>query len=510
MRPISSTRPLLLSAVVTLLTLTACTSFQPAREAARRLPLEPCVIEGLEGEALCGTYPVWEDRQARAGHKIPIRVIVLPALGPDPAPDPLFLFAGGPGESIAGGAGVWGLPIFNPLRERRDVVLVDQRGTGGSHLLQCRLPGSDEDVAGYFEDFLDAGVAEACRRELEERADLSLYTTSIAMDDVDEVREWLGYERINLSGGSYGTRAAQVYMRRHPESVRSAILLGVTALRQHLPLYHARDGREALDGILQLCARDEACNAAFPKIAAEHREVLRRLDQEPARAMIPHPETGEPVEVTIRRPFFAEQIRFMAYTAQRSTVIPLIIHRAYEGDFTPFARISMLFEPLIRQELAFGMFLSVTCAEDIPFMEPEEIEAAVAGTYLGDYRVRMQQEACEHWVRGEIPAGFHDPVLSDAPVLLVSGPYDPVTPPSWAEEVAEHLPNGHHLVIPQGHHGPFGLSNLDCFVQLQADFLDRGSAQGLDTSCVETMERPPFVTSMEELEALISQAQAEG
>lgn len=504
-------RHLALLSLLALPLLAACVSSQrgTARDAARRLPLTPCRVEHLDEEVLCGSYRVWEDREARSGRKIPIRVVVLPALGPDPAPDPLFLFSGGPGEASARNAGGWG-GFLRPIRECRDLVFIDQRGTGGSNLLQCKLPGGPDDLAGYFEDFLGAEVAAACRVELEPRADLSLYTTSIAMDDIDEVRQWLGYERINLAGGSYGTRAVQTYLRRHPEHVRTAILEGVVAPRQHLPLYHARDGRDALDGLFAVCAADETCAGAFPDLAAEHREVIRRLDAEPARVTLPHPESGDPVEVTIRREFFAEQLRFLNYSPQPARTLPLLVHRAYLGDFEPFARLSVRFEPELREALAFGMFLSVTCAEDLPYITPQAAAALTADTYLGDYRVRIQKAACGEWVRGEIPADFHQPVRSDAPVLMISGPYDPVTPPLWAEEVGRTLPNSRHVVIPNAHHSIFGLSNHECALGIESEFLDRGSAEGIDTSCVTTMERSPFVTSVEELEELLAEAAGEG
>src|SRR5215510_11211236 len=187
--------------------------------------LKPCKIEGLQTEVLCGTMSVWENRTAKTGRKIDLYMVVLPAQNPNPAPDPVFYINGGPGYGSAGAATGMG-QFLGEIRNQRDIVLVDQRGTGKSHPLHCPLPGSDDDLQGYVRTLFPMEVLRACEPKLAAEADLTQYTTEIAMDDLDEVRAWLGYERINVFGGSYGTRAAQAYMRQHPEHVRSAVLTG--------------------------------------------------------------------------------------------------------------------------------------------------------------------------------------------------------------------------------------------------------------------------------------------
>jgi pimeloyl-ACP methyl ester carboxylesterase len=480
-----------------------CTSFNPAQEAARRLPLAPCTVEGLKEKVLCGDYAVWEDREARQGRRIRLHVVVLPALAREPAPDPLVVLAGGPGDSAANAAADHA-ESGRSIRRRRDIVLVDQRGTGSSHRLDCPVPGGPGDLQGYLQPVLPVDVVRRCRQELAERADLRFYTTSIAADDLDELRAWLGYQRINLEGGSYGTRAAQVYMRRHPGSVRTAVLVGTVGMDQHLPLFHARDGKRSTDLLLAACRADASCGRAFPRLGEELAQVLSRLEREPASAEVDDPQTGRPVRVTLSRDVFAEDLRFLLYTADSAAAFPFVVHRAFEGDFRPFVRVALRWETALRSILAFGMHLSVTCAEDVPFLPPEEgIAAAVAGTHLGDFRVRQQLAACREWPRGEIPAAYHEPVTAQVPTLLVSGELDPVTPPSWAEQVAARLPQSLHLVLAEGHHGPGGLSHPDCLVGLVADFLERGTAEGLDTSCVSRMKRPPFITDRAGFEKLL-------
>ncbi|HEX3474866.1 MAG TPA: alpha/beta hydrolase [Kofleriaceae bacterium] len=498
---------------ILLLVLAACGSpggsptAAPGPSAARstaRERLAPCNLDGVTGPVLCGSYAVWENRATRQGRKIDLRIVVLPALGPDVAPDPVVEFAGGPGDAAGNAVRDWAQQ--REVRAHRDIVLVDQRGTGASHRLDCKIPRDPGDVQAYFEPSLPPAEVHRCRGELEQSADLAQYTTSIAADDLDEVRGWLGYDKINLHGGSYGTRAAQVYLRRHGDHVRSALLIGVAAMDQYLPLFHARDGKHSLDRLFEACAGAPACAAAFPDLRAEHERVLAGLDRERGRATVDSPVDHHPVAVTIPRDIFAEQIRFSLYSAGVSSVTPFVIHRAAQGDFEPFARMAMSWEPAFRGILAYGMHLSVTCAEDVPFITPAMVESATAGTYLRGYRVLQQVAACRDWPRGEIPAGYHQPVRSDVPVLLVSGPYDPVTPPRFAAGVARQLPHAVQLTIPDGHHGQGGLAHPECIAGITARFFDRGTADGLDTSCVATMVRPPFVTDAATFAALLQAA----
>ncbi|HEX3766015.1 MAG TPA: alpha/beta fold hydrolase [Kofleriaceae bacterium] len=479
----------------------AASAASPTARPGPRDRLAPCQLDGVTGPVLCGSYAVWENRATRQGRKIDLRVIVLPALGADVAPDPLVDFAGGPGASATDAVRGWAQR--REIRAHRDILLVDQRGTGGSHRLDCKVPRDPADVQGFFEPVLPPADVHRCRGELEQNADLAQYTTSIAADDLDEVRAWLGYDQLDLHGGSYGTRAAQVYLRRHGDHVRSAVLIGVVAMDQYLPLFHARDGQRALDRLFDTCAHTPACAAAFPDLPAELERVLAGLDRERGHASVESPVDHHRVAVTIPRDIFAEQIRFSLYGAGIASVTPYVLHRAAQGDFEPFAQMTMALEPSLRRALAYGMHLSVTCAEDLPFIAPASIEPAIAGTYLRGYRVQMQLAACHDWPRGDIPSGFHEPVRSDRPVLMLSGPFDPVTPPPFADKVAATLPHALQVIIPEAHHGSGGLTHQDCDTGLIAQFVERGSADGLDTSCVAAMARPPFVTDAAGFAALL-------
>ncbi|HZF11874.1 MAG TPA: alpha/beta fold hydrolase [Thermoanaerobaculia bacterium] len=445
--------------------------------------LAACPLPGGNGEALCGTYEVFEDREAHAGRKIPLRIVVLPATGPERAPDPVFFLSGGPGEAATGRAAQ---RAHSPLRARRDLVLVDVRGTGGSNLLSCPIWGDGTRLDHVFP--LDA--ATACREELRQRADLTRYTTAATVDDLDEVRRYLGYGKVNLVSISYGTYVAQVFLTRHPEAVRSVVLSGVVKPGEPSPLYHSRNAQQALELLARDCAAEPACHAAFPHFREELSAVLDRLGREPVRVLVTNPATGKPVEVRLTRSAAADGLRFALYGPEDANQIPLHIHLAAEGDYRALARGAVQLRAQIQRGLALGLLFSVTCAEDLPRIDPKEIPAATRGTFYGDDRVRDQLAVCAIWPHAPLPPGGGDLVHSDVPALLLSGERDPVTPPADAAQVAKGFPHGLWVQIPHGAHSGAG----DCEGRIVAEFVERGAAEGLDVTCLKTAQPVPFVT----------------
>jgi len=480
-------RPLANLVALALLSLSAARAQAPAVPAAPPAPpwqgkLSPCPLPGVPGAAFCGTYEVFEDREARAGRKIPLKIVLLPATGPDRAPDPIFFLAGGPGQGETPDA-----PDLASLSHtRRDLVLVDTRGTGGSNPLSCRLWGDGTRLDHLFP--LDA--ATACRDELRQRADLTRYTTAAAMDDLNEVRRYLGYGRVNLMGGSYGTYAAQVFLARHPEAVRSVVMSGVVKPGDPAPLYHARNAQQALELLARDCAAEPACHAAFPRFREEVSAVLDRLARKPVRVEVTHPETGKPVAVLLTRSAAADAVRFILYNPRRASALPLFVHQAAQGDYRELADAAVQTRWNIQSTLALGLLFSVTCAEDLPRIDPKEIPAATRGTFYGDDRVREQLAVCALWPHAPLPPGSGDLVHSDVPALLLSGERDPVTPPADAARVAKGFPHGLLVQIPHGTHNGDG----DCQERVTADFVERGSVDGLDVTCMKTAQPVPFVT----------------
>ncbi|HWX24769.1 MAG TPA: alpha/beta hydrolase, partial [Vicinamibacteria bacterium] len=380
------------------------------------LTLAPCGPEMPGAE--CGSYTVFENRATKAGRTIGLKVVVLRAKGPEKRNDPVFFLAGGPGEAATGLAAGMAQDLAG-LLQHHDFVFVDQRGTGGSHALSCRLfdPADPQSALG---DFFPLEAVRACRTELEKDADLTHYTTSAAMADLDEVRAALGYSTIDLVGGSYGTRAALVYLREHGEHVRTAFLQGVVPPSKPVPAHFARDAQRALDLVLADCAAEAACRGAFPALASEVKSVLGGLARGPAEAHILDPVTGEPRTVRLSRDMVDEVLRYLMYNSGTAGLIPVLIHEVPPGG-------------QIVGSLGTGLYLSITCAEDVPFVDAPAAEAEAHGTFLGDYRLVQQKRACTLWPRAPVPANFPAPVQSNVPVLLFSGQMDPTTPPSNAE-----------------------------------------------------------------------------
>ncbi|QRK10135.1 alpha/beta fold hydrolase [Archangium violaceum] len=471
-----------------LLSLSACTR-GVAQEPVRKVALTPCRLEGAGRQGLCGTYEVWEDRAAKKGRKVPLKVVVVPALAASPEPDPLVLLAGGPGQGAAKLAGQM-VPLLERVQRNRDLVFVDQRGTGDSRPLECEPVPPDAPLAQQFDDAFFEEAFRKCLAGYD--ADVRLYTTPIAMDDLDEVREALGYQKLNLYGVSYGTRAALVYLRQHPEHVRSAILEGVAPMSLLLPLYVARDSQRALDLLFTHCEQDAACTKRYPELRGRFASLLAQLRKEPVRSRVEHPLTGVPEDITLTYDGLTAVLRGLLYMPEAASLVPLVLDRATQGDWRSLVAIHQSMTGSYDRNLSQGMFFSVVCSEDMPFISDEAITRETKGTWLGEEGVRKMLAPCAFWPRGELARDYREPVKSDVPVLLLSGELDPVTPPSWAEDAKRTLSNSLHVVLPGVGHGT---SAIGCARSLMADFVTRGSVEGLEPKCGEGLKRPPFFTS---------------
>jgi pimeloyl-ACP methyl ester carboxylesterase len=467
-----------------LLALLAASCAAPDSSAIDRL--HECAIEEGPAGAYCGTLAVHENRATRQGRQIALKIVVAPALRRDPAPDPLFVLAGGPGQPSATLAGEQ-LPMFRRFRVDRDIVFVDQRGTGESNRLGCDPAPDDLDEIAS-DDARTERRLKACLASYD--ADPRLYTTPIAMDDLDDVRAFLGYDQIDLWGGSYGTRAALEYLRRHEAHVRAVVLDGVAPADMRLPLYTARDAQRALDRLFADCAADAGCAAAFPTLADDTRALFARLEKERPIVRGVHPRTGRPLELPIARRDAALVIFRALYVPEVASLLPRVLTDAAAGNYQALLALAFQGAPEgDKRDIAFGMHLSVVCAEDIPRIDAAARTAVETSGFMGDAMFDAQYAACSFWPRGEVPERFYTPVTSDRPVLILSGADDPVTPPSWGELVAAHLPNARHIVVPGAGH--ITLSR-GCVPQLVADFLADGSVGTLDPGCTSVLTRPPF------------------
>ena len=479
---------LLLTPLLTLGALLAACSPGQDDERQPTIPLTACSQSGGVA-AQCGQLTVYEDRAAAAGRQLTLDIVILPATGSSSVvePDPLFLLAGGPGQSateVYPNAAF----LFAGVNQTRDIVLVDQRGTGEETGFACENL-EDESLPADMPDEQIVGLLEACRVELAARADLSRYTTDAFVADLDDARAALDYDTINLYGASYGTRAAMTYMRRFPERVRSAVLDAVAGPELVLFLHMPRDGQRALDLLFGRCAADDGCRAAFPDLRAEYDAVLAGLEQ-PQSVTVADPLTNEPIPFQMTRDRLTQFIFNSLYSAEFQSLLPLLIHHAHEtGDFAP-----LILQGLIVGQgtgIYPGLLYAVGCAEDAPLIDAAAAEELRATTSFGPFAERFQA-ICDTWPRADIAADFRDPLQSDIPTLLLSGEFDPVTPPQYAEQVGEGLSNSRHLIIPGHGHGVIGAG---CMPTVVAEFIRAADPAALDVACLEELQPPPFFVS---------------
>ena len=470
-----------LVAVFATLVLASCGQTQSTQAIDR---LKPCTGDDEPVDAYCGTLKVYENRATKTGRQIDLNIVVLPALRTDAQPDPLFFLAGGPGQGAAKMAKMI-REAYRQVLTDRDIVLVDQRGTGKSNPLNCE---DDDDSLKAFgrSDAESIELLKKCLAGYD--ADLRLYTTPIAMDDLDDVRAFLGYDTINIYGGSYGTRAGLVYLRQHGDRVRAAILDGVAPTDMRLPLFFARDVQRALDLLTADCATNAACNTNYPNLQDRVRALMQRLEKDPPTVAVIHPRTGERGAIKMSARTVANVLASTLYIPMASSLIPALIERAEHNDFQGLLALATLGgggEP----NMSVGMQLAVICAEDAPKITPAELTRESEGSMFGPYVMRMQQDACAFWPRGTVDPSFYEPVTSSVPTLVMSGEIDPVTPPVWGEAVTQHLANAKHVVIPGTGHTAGGTG---CGMRIIRNFIAKGTTEGLDTSCIANVKRPPF------------------
>ena len=460
--------------------------------AAAALDLSACTLTASEGRqeirARCGTLPVPLDPAAADGEAIGLFVAVVPAVVEEPAPDPLTVIAGGPGDaSTRFFAQVQG--AFEPIRRTRDIVLVDQRGTGKSAPLHCenfRELGPLADVATDIDTVVEMTLE--CLADL--APDPRFFTTSLAVQDLDRVRAALGYARLNLYGISYGSRVAQHYARRFPERTRSVILDGVVPAAVSLGPDTALESQRALNAMLLQCRADATCQAAFPDLAERFDAVLARLRETPARIVFEHPRTAEPEEVVVDGLVMAGVVRLLLYSPVTTSLLPVLIDAAYRGDYAPLVTQAYL-ASLGVEDLTIGLNYAIVCAEDEPYSRDFDLEAQRA-TYLGSTFMEVLGRVCARWPRGPMDDDFHEPLASDAPVLFLTGERDPITPPRYVPLAAERLTNYAELLGPgQGH----GMLATGCVPRVMAEFVKTADPAGLDLDCAGRMRAFPLLTS---------------
>lgn len=466
----------------------ACTLLCAAGAAAE-LRFEPCELRGSSGhgrvQAECAELGVAENPDTGGSRSIALRVARIPAPAGAAEAAPLTLINGGPGASSID-LYVDIEPALSGIRRHRDIIVVDQRGTGASGRLDCPALQAE---SGAFDAERVRAAAAACLEEID--ADPRYYTTSVAVRDLEAVRAALGVAAWHVYGVSYGTRVAAHYARKYPQAVSSLILDGVLPPQIVLGPEVAPNAQHTLDGILRRCGETPSCARAFPDIVDDLAALFVRLRAAPVEVSLLHPVTGRPHRMILRDQHLAMTLRMSSYAPETAALIPLLVHEAArEENFTPVAAQALRLERSLMDAISFGMHNSVVCSEDAPrFGDLDALRPQLDATYLGADQMRALALICEQWPAGPVDDDLAAPLSSALPTLLLSGEHDPITPPRYADLLAAGLDHGRHLVAPgQGH----GVIARGCMAEIIEDFLAAGSADDLDAACLDRLAADPF------------------
>ena len=448
-----------------------------------------CRVAGLRNSVKCGVVQRALDPARPNGPTIAVHYVVVPAMARRKLPDPVFLLAGGPGQSAIDVAPQT-MALFGRLNNRRDIVFVDQRGTGRSAPLDCP-EAKRETLAEQSDPDAQLRLLMRCKAALEKLpyieapSDLGFFTTTLAMQDLDAVRRQLGAERIDLVGVSYGTRAALEYQRQFPAAVRRSVLDSVAPPDMVLPVSFSTDGQAALDALVAACAREPACAQAHPTLRDDWRALLASL---PRAAVAPAPLTGVPEHFTLTRDMVLGAVRGALYSPAVAAALPAAISAAAAGRYEGLAGIGSLLGARRGLRLALGMHFSVVCAEDAPLMDKA---TDAPGADFGSSQAVVYRRACEQWPRGAVPAAFYAVPASQTPVLLLSGGLDPATPPRHAARIANALgPAARHVVVPNAGHSVLGVGCARDVLYRFIDAADDAAAGAVDASCLTAIPRP--------------------
>ena len=474
--------------------------------AADALPggLRECHIAGFANGVLCGSVKRPLDPEHAERGSLEIRYVVVPALARRKLPDPVFLLAGGPGQSAIALA-PQAMGLFGRLNNRRDIVFVDQRGTGRSAPLACKDP-EDETLAEQADPERQQRLTAQCKAALlkqpylKSESDLGFFSTWIAVRDLDAVRRQLGAERIDLIGGSYGTRVALEMLRQFPETVRRTVIDGVAPADMALPASFSTDNQAAFDRLAESCAAEPACAKAHPDLRARFAALLQGL---PRQAKALHPLTGAEEQFTLTRELVLGAVRGALYSPALAAALPEAIDAASRGDYAGLVGLSATQGSSKAMRLAAGMHLSVVCAEDMP-----RLAAAVdrPGSEFGTAFAGLYEKLCAVWPRGPVPAGFYSLPASSSAVLVLSGGIDPVTPPRHGERVAKALgPLARHVVVANAGHGVMAIGCMRDVIFRFVDAVADADALAVDAGCAAKVPRPPAFVSLRAAHAKASE-----
>ncbi len=458
-------------------------------QGAGALELEQCRISAGPAfpgiKARCGMLERPVNPDDPESLLLSIQVAVVPALNLQPQTDPIVPLAGGPGQgAIQFYSAI--AAAFERVRSDRDILLVDQRGTGASARLDC--PVEEELIEGQFSVAQTIEYAKTCLEGLSH--DPRYFTTSIAVRDLEAVREALGYPSLNLYGVSYGTRVAQHYAKRYPGSTRTIILDGVVPPQLALGPEIATEAQQAIDNIFARCAADSACNERFPDIAAAFTALKNKLTNKSVQVSIAHPVTGRVETISFGRQELAGAVRLLAYSPSSIAMLPLLVAEAANGNYQPLVAQFQMTLMNMTDALALGMHNAVICTEDVPFYVAASIDrAALDASFMGPMQLEALEAICSVWPAGPIDDDFKQPLSTEIPTLLLSGSADPITPPRFADMAARNLKKAWLLT---GEHQGHGQIVVGCMPRIIERFIDNRQLGEGDAACFQSSFVMPF------------------
>ncbi|WP_245961398.1 alpha/beta hydrolase [Thalassotalea euphylliae] len=455
------------------------------------LSIENCHVDGIKEQIKCGTLTVPENYQLPAGQQIDLHFTVLPAIDNSNNKIPLMFLAGGPGQAATELAAML-RNRFYEVRKTHDIILVDQRGTGQSSQLKC----DDEAFTAqsvYESLTFDFEVSEVQDCIADFTQDLSQYNSENAIRDFDAVRGALGHDKINVYGGSYGTRAALIYMRMFPESLNSVVLDSVAPLDMRIGLF-GQSGARSYELLLNNCQAEESCQKAFPNLDQDYQKVFAELVAKPVELSIPHPRLGTATKLIIDADKFVSTIQQQLYSLTGRSMMPLVINQAAQGNFMPFVGVlAQADEKQPRGSVYTNLLMNIACNEDFPLIAEQDWQADASNQFARNISHRGVRLVCPLWPKYRPEASFYEPVNSDIPTLILSGNLDPVTPPENGERADQMLANSRHIVAEHLSHI---VAVNDCGVGLVAKFIDELDLEGLDASCLAELPAETFMTSL--------------
>jgi len=449
---------------------------------------ENCHLEGIRAQVQCGTLSLPENYDKLDGKYITINFAVLPAIDSTQNKTPLLFLAGGPGQAAVELAAHI-RRTFAEIRKTRDIILVDQRGTGQSNPLQCDEPQQAQLYSIIPEDFNENEVVE-CVQALKKENDLSQFTSENAIRDFDAIRQALGHQQVHLYGGSYGTRAALVYMRMYPQTIKSVVLDSVGPIEVPIGTF-GLSAERSFNLLLKHCLEDKDCHTAYPDLAQEYKTVLQRLSESTVSLPINHPRLGTKTPFVLSSGKFINVLFKQLYSMETRSMVPLVIHEAFKQNYQPL--IGLIATTDGAMDMYVGLTFNIVCNEDMPKITAEMFAKDAQNSFDGNNSHIAWKTACPVWPVYKVDESFYQPVIANIPTLILSGNVDPVTPPSNGDYSAATLPNSHHIVSESDAHI---VASTICGVDIMNEFLTTQNPKTVDDTCLSELPKQSFMTGL--------------